>query len=85
MSNAVKISGKSPVQISNGTRTTTVAQIHSPASNLVAQSNKMMTSEYGQRVRSVSTGRSPEGMKMSTYTGNIIHGEKHVVPLQDRK
>jgi hypothetical protein len=38
-----------------------------------------------QKVRSPSNGRTPEGLKMNKYEGNVIKGERTVVPLGQSK
>jgi hypothetical protein len=75
---AIQITGKSSTVTT--TQTTTVAQVHTPATNAETRRN-IGTNEYTQRVRSISNGRTPEGMKLSKYSGRFIQGEKVVVPL----
>ena len=86
-------SGAAPLQFkSNLANTAMFAHVHTPGSATVNKGsciptnpNPVKISEYGQRVRSISNGRSPEGKKMAKYTGTFKQSETQVVPLQDSK
>lgn len=85
MSSAIKIKGSTIVSHSNTTTTTTqVAQVHTPATNVEAR-RTMNGSECIQRVRSISNGRTPEGLKLNKYSGKFTQGERTVVPLAQSK
>ena len=90
MSRQISIKGTNTTTTSSftnsGVHKSTVAMVHTPfTNNELSRSGLLSLSEAVQRVRSVSNGRSPEGLKMAKYSGTFIHGDTTKVPLEQSK